>query len=204
MNACAHLCSTTAPAPSPATARPSVKPKSTMSTSLRAAVSAVLSPCAGTIEAVGPVQLCSMCDAAWLWLVVQSHTGDGGKAVMGSTCASLLHAWAVLLEGMKWPWPCCLLPHWSSDWHSSGATEMLWGAEVAAVLPAAGICSSTALHYPVVSGSLCQTRNKVSGWLPGVLATQALSGCLLFRTGPWKELCSGIQEDLPAALPHML
>lgn len=120
---------------------------------------------------------------------------------MSSTCASPLHAWAVLLEGMKWPRPYCLLLHWSSDWHSSGAAEMLWGAEVAAVLPAASICSSTVLHYPAVFGSLCQSRNKVSSQLPGVLAAQGHSqdaSCSEQEPGRSFE-CSGTQEGLPSS-----
>lgn len=135
---------------------------------------------------------------------------------MGSTCASPLHAWAVLLEGMKWPRPCCLLLHWSSDWPSSGAAEMLWGAEVAAVLPAAGICSSTVLHYPVMSGSLCETRNKVSSQLPGVLAAQRHSQDALAAQGHSQDAfcseqepgrsfeCRGIQEGLPSSFTTML
>lgn len=85
MPACAHLCSATAPAPSPATATPSVKPKSVMSTSLRAAVLAVPSPCAGTVEGVGSVRRCAGLGVCWRLAVahscVQGHTGDfGGKA----------------------------------------------------------------------------------------------------------------------------
>lgn len=150
---------------------------------------------------MGPIQQCmvAQCVLAVVRSCVQSHTGDfGGKVVMGSTCASPLHAWAVLLDGMMWTRPCCLLPHRSSDWHS-GAAEMLRGAEVAAVPPAADICSSTALHYPAVSGCLCQTRNKVSSQFPGVLAIHGHSqDASCSEQGPGRSFeYSDIQEGLP-------
>lgn len=161
-----------------------------------------------------PVQGQEGCGTCVLWLGMywclpvacshaQSHTGDfRGKVVMGSSCTSLLHAWAVLLEGMKWPRPCCLLPHWSSDWHSSCAAEVLWEQRWLCS-PSPGTCSSSALHYPAVSASLCQTRNKVSSCLPGVLATQRRSqdsSCSEQEPGRSFEC----RRVCPAALPHML
>lgn len=206
MPTCAHLCSATAPVPSPATATPSVKPKSVMSTSLRAAVLAVPSPCAGTVEAVGSVRRCAGLGVCWHLAVahscVQGHTGDfGGKAVMPLCQPSACLGCA--LEGHEVD--TALLPSATSELRRAllrrggGSAEMLWGAEVAAVLPAAGICSSTALHYPAVSGSLCQTRNKVSSQLPGVLATQGHSqdaSCSEQEPGRSFE-CSSIWEGLP-------